>query len=135
MRSLCRRLVRDERGSVAAELVIATPLLLLMILGVIQFAIWEHATHVAETVAQEGLATARLQGESAGAGTQEAQSVLSQLGQSVLTNPQINASRTAATTTVTVTGAAESVVGIFSLPVRAVASGPTETYTTPGASP
>ena len=128
-------MLHDERGSVAAELVIATPLLLLMILGIIQFAIWEHASHVAETVAQEGLATARLQGESASAGTQEAQSVLSQLGQSVLTNPQVNATRTAATTTVTVTGIAESVVGIFRLPVKAVASGPTETYTTQGASP
>ena len=34
---------RDERGSATAELVIATPLLLLLILGIVQFALWEHA--------------------------------------------------------------------------------------------
>jgi Flp pilus assembly protein TadG len=135
VRALLHRFAREERGSVAAELVIATPLLLLLILGVVQFAIWEHATHVAEAVAQEGLATGRLQGNSASSGTAEAQSVLTQLGQSVLVNPKINATRTAVTTTVVVTGDAESVVGLFHLPVRAVASGPTETYTTLGSGP
>ena len=132
MRHWFRRLVRDERGSVAAELVIATPLLLLLILGVVQFAIWEHATHVADAVAQEGLATARLQGNTTQSGTAEANAVLAQLGQGVLVGPQVNATRTAATTTVTVTGHAESVIGLFSLPVKAVASGPTENYTTVG---
>jgi len=135
MRSLLHRLLHDERGSVAAELVIATPLLLFMILGIVQFAIWEHATHVADAVAQEGLATARLQGNTAQSGKVEAQSVLTQLGQSVLTTPEVDATRTAATTTVVVTGHAESVIGLFSLPVRAVASGPTETYTNAGVGP
>ncbi|MGH3185480.1 MAG: TadE/TadG family type IV pilus assembly protein, partial [Streptosporangiaceae bacterium] len=45
MGSICRW--RDERGSATAELVIATPLLLLLILAIVQFALWEHATHVA----------------------------------------------------------------------------------------
>jgi Flp pilus assembly protein TadG len=135
MRSLFHRLLRDERGSVAAELVIATPLLLLLILGVVQFALWEHATHIADAVAQEGLAVARLQGNTAQSGTAEADSVLGQLGQGVFTSPDVNATRTAATTTVVVTGQTESVVGLFTLPVRAVASGPTETYTTAGVTP
>ena len=130
-----KRHARDERGSVAAELVVATPLLLLLILSVVQFAIWEHATHVAEAVAQEGLATARLQGETASAGEAEARAVLVQLGSAVLSSPDVKATRTAAATTVVVTGRAESVVGLFSLPVRATASGPTESYTTPGAGP
>ncbi|MGH9074864.1 MAG: TadE family protein [Acidimicrobiales bacterium] len=120
----------DERGAVSAELVIATPLLLLLIMGVIQFALWEHATHIASAVAQQGVAVGRLQGETAAAGQSEARSVLDQLGRSVLAGAEITATRTAATTTVTVTGHAESVVGIFSLPVKAVAAGPTEEYTT-----
>lgn len=135
MRRLVSRLAREERGSVAAELVIATPLLLLLILSVVQFAIWEHAIHVADAVAQQGLATARLQGSSAEAGKTQAESVLTQLGQSVLTDPSIAATRTAVNTTVTVTGHAESVIGLFSFPVQAVASGPTEAYTTPGTAP
>jgi Flp pilus assembly protein TadG len=125
----------DERGAVAAELVIATPLLLLLVMCVVQFALWEHATHVADAVAQQGLAVGRLQGETAAAGQAEARSVLDQLGRGVLVKPDIAATRTAQTTTVVVSGQAESVVGLFSLPVRATASGPTEAYTNPGQGP
>ena len=126
---------RDERGAVSAELVIATPLLLLLIMGVIQFALWEHAEHIASAVAQQGVSVGRLQGETAGAGQAEAQSVLDQLGPSVLADSNITATRTATTTTVTVTGHAESIVGIFTLPVKAVAVGPNEVYTNAGAAP
>ena len=117
---------RGESGAVAAELVIATPLLLLLILGVIQFALWEHAANLAEAAAQQGLSVARLQGETAQAGTAETQSVLTQLAGGVLTGPQVITTRTGATTTVVASGHAESVIGIFSLPVRAIAAGPTE---------
>ena len=112
--------------AVAAELVIATPLLLLLILGVVQFAIWEHATAVAEAAAQQGLSVARLQGETAQAGSAETTGVLDQLGTGVLLAPKVTVSRTAATTTVVVSGQAESILGIFTLPVRATAAGPTE---------
>ena len=133
---LRRALVRDERGAVSAELVIATPLLLLLIMGVIQFALWEHAEHVATAVAQQGVAVGRLQDETAAAGQQQAQSVLDQLGPSVLTGTTITVTRTGAMTTVTVTGHAESILGIFTLPVKAVAVGPDEVYTTnAGAAP
>ena len=125
----------DERGSVSAELVVATPLLLLLIMSVVQFAMWEHATHVADAVAQQGLAVGRLQGETAAAGKAQAQSVLNQLGSGVLVSPDITATKTAATTTLVVTGRAESIVGLFSLPVRATATGPSEAYTNPGQAP
>jgi len=132
----CLARSRGEHGSASAELVIATPLLLLLIMGVVQFALWQHAEHVADAVAQQGLAVGRLQGQTAAAGQAEAQSVLDQLGAGVLVSPDITATRTAATTTVVVTGHAESIVGLFSLPVRAVASGPTEAYTNnPGQAP
>jgi Flp pilus assembly protein TadG len=126
---------RDERGSVSAELVIATPLLLLLIMSVVQFAIWEHATHVADAVAQQGLSVGRLQGETAAAGQTEAQNVLDQLGSGVLVDSHITANQTAANTTIVVTGRAESIVGLFSLPVKATATGPTEAYTNPGQAP
>lgn len=128
-------LARDERGAVSAELVIATPLLLLLIMGVIQFALWEHATHVAGAAAQQALAVGRLQGETAANGEAEGEAVLSQVGGGVLVSPTVSATKTAATTTVVVTGRAVSVVGLFSLPVRAVASGPSEVVTAPGQGP
>ncbi len=130
-----RVLGRSERGAVAAELVIATPLLLLLIMGVIQFALWEHAVHIATAVAQQGVSVGRLQGESAQAGQAEAQSVLDQLGSSVLTGVTITATKTDQVTRVTVTGHAESIVGIFSLPVAATASGASESFTYPGQAP
>ena len=51
----------------------------------------------------------------------------------LLAGAKVVATRTDLATTVTVTGHAESIVGFFSLPVRATAAGPTETYTAGGA--
>ncbi len=126
-----------DSGAVAARLVIGTPLLLLLILGVIQFALWEHATNLAEAAAQQGLSVARLQGETAQAGTAETLSILAQLAGGILISPQVSTTRTGATTTVVVSGHAESVVGIFTMPVRATAAGPTEppVANAPGAGP
>ena len=133
MGSICRW--RDERGSATAELVIATPLLLLLILGIVQFALWEHATHVAQAVAEQGLAVGRVQGGTDQAATAEAQSVLGQLGSGVLVHPNVSATRGAATTTVVVTGQAEGILPFLSLPVRSVATGPSERFTTSGQGP
>jgi Flp pilus assembly protein TadG len=129
------RAVGDERGAVAAELVIATPLLLLLIMGVIQFALWQHAAHVAEAAAQQALSVGRLQGETPAAGETQGEAVLAQVGAGVLTDAKVTATKTAAVTTVVVTGRAVSVVGLFSLAVRAVASGPSEVLTAPGQGP
>ena len=124
-----RRARGEERGSVTAELVIATPLLLLLVLGIVQFALWEHAAHVAQATAQQGLAVGRVQGGSDQAATAEAKSVLAQLGSGVLVHPAVTATRGAATTTVVVSGQAEGILPFLSLPVHAVATGPTERFT------
>ena len=123
-----RRHGREERGSVSTELVIATPLLLLLVMGVIQFALWQHASHVARTVAQQGVAAARVDGASAATGQDEAHTVLAQLGANELRNAHITTTRDGNTTTVVVTGEASSVLPFFHLPVRAVATGPTERF-------
>ena len=123
----------EQRGSVSAELVIATPLLLLLILGVIQFALWQHAAHVAKTAAQQGLSAGRIENGSEVTGQSEANAVLTQLG--VLSDPHVVTRRTADTTTVTVTGDAPSILPFLHLPVRAVASGPTERFRPPGPGP
>ena len=122
---------RDERGSASAELVIATPLLLLLILAVVQFALWQHATHVAQAVAQQGLAAGRVQNGSDQAATGQATALLDQLGSGVLVDSHVTAARQADTTTVVVTGRAEGILPFLTLPVRSVAVGPTERWTTP----
>src|SRR3954447_6617897 len=47
-----RRGRRVESGSVSVELVVATPLLLLL-LCIVQFAVWWHANHVAQAAAAQ----------------------------------------------------------------------------------
>jgi len=116
-------------------MVIATPLLLLLILLVVQFAMWQHSVHVAQAAASEGLAAARVQGGTPGAGQSEANVVLGQLTQGVLVHPSVRVARGANTTTVTVTGEAQSVIPFLHLPVSATASGPVERFRAPGAGP
>lgn len=120
-----------EEGSASAELVVATPLLLLLILAVVQFALWQHATHVAQTVAAQALAAGRIQGGTDTAATAQGSALLDQLGAGVLVHPNITATRGAEATTVVVTGRAEGILPFLSLPVHTVATGPTERWTTP----
>lgn len=120
----------SDRGAGAAEMVIAVPLLMLLILLVVQFAIWAHATHVAQATAEEALAAARVQGGTAAAGQARAQQVLDQIGSAVLTSPHISVTRTAPSATVQVRATAEQVLPVpgLTLPVRATVAGPAERF-------
>lgn len=121
---------RGDRGAGAAELVIAVPLLMLLILLIVQFAIWAHASSVAQATAEEALAATRVQDGSAAAGQQRAAQVLSQIGRSVLVSPQVSVTRTAGTATVQITGTAEEVLPVpgFAFPVRITVTGPVERF-------
>jgi Flp pilus assembly protein TadG len=124
---------RDEGGSVSAELVVVTPLLMLLFLLVVQFALWQHAGHIAEAAAQRGAQSARLQGGTDAQGYADAQSATSQLGANLLVNPTVTVTRAGDVVRVEVTGTAEAVVPFLSLPVTAVVNGPVERFTVPGA--
>lgn len=123
-----RQALRGDRGAVSAELVIATPLLLLMLLAIVQFALWSHATHIAQAAASQGLAAARAQGGTAAAGSASAQQVLDQLARGPLTGSIVNADRTATSASVRISGTAASVVPFLSLPVHAETAGPVERF-------
>jgi Flp pilus assembly protein TadG len=111
-------------------MVVATPLLMLLILAVIQFGIWAHATHVAQATAEEALAATRVQGGTAAAGQQRASQVLTQIGSAILTSPHISVTRTATTATVSVTATAERVMPLpgLALPVAVTVTGPVERF-------
>ena len=119
-----------DRGAGAAEIVVAVPLLMLLILLVVQFAVWAHAVSVAQATAEEALAAARVQGGSAAAGQQRADQVLGQIGSAVLVGPQVSVTRTAATATVQVHATAEQVVPLpgLKLPVTITVTGPVERF-------
>ncbi|GAA2653681.1 pilus assembly protein [Nonomuraea recticatena] len=109
-------------------MVVTFPFVMVLILLVVQFAMWQHAVHVAETAAAEGLAVARADGGSAGVGQAKASTLLSQLGRSVLRSPSVSASRTADAARVEIFGVAPVVVPFLELPVHAVAAGPVERF-------
>ena len=121
---------RGDRGAGAAEIVIAVPLLMLLILLIVQFAIWAHASSVAQATAEEALAAARVQGGSAAAGQQRAQQVLGQIGRTVLVSPQVSVTRSAVTATVQITGTAEEVLPVpgLAFPVHVTVTGPVERF-------
>lgn len=119
-----------DRGSGAAETVISVPLIMLLILLIVQFAIWEHARGVAQATAEEALAAARVQDGTNAAGQQRADQVLGQIGSAVLVGPQVTVSRNAGYVTVQVRAAAEQVLPLpgFQWPVTITVTGPTERF-------
>lgn len=124
-RSVCRRAC-DDRGS--AELVVATPLLLLLVLAVIQFALYEHASQVAQTTASQALAATRVVGGTAAAGQSEAHALLAGPGNGVILDPQVTVARDPTTAQITVTGTTEGIIPLVHLPISATSSGPLERF-------
>jgi Flp pilus assembly protein TadG len=127
-RGRIRQRLRGDRGAVTVELVIATPLLLLILLAIVQFALWSHATHIAQAAASQGLAAARVQNGTAAAGSASAQQMLDQLAQGPLTDASVSADRTATSASVRISGTATSVIPFLTLPVHAEAAGPVERF-------
>jgi Flp pilus assembly protein TadG len=66
---------RRDRGEVGLQVVLLTPVLLVLVLVVVQTALWYHAAQLAENAASDGAAAAARHG----AGTAVGTSALSQL--------------------------------------------------------
>lgn len=123
------RRLRDDRGAASVELAVAAPLLLFLLLAIIQFAVWSHASHIAQASASHGLAAARVHGATADDGDAAAVTLLNELGDGPLTEPRVTVRRTDDAVTVRVTGHAATVLPGVRLPVRADAAGPVEIWT------
>jgi hypothetical protein len=123
-----RRVLVGDRGAVSAELVIAIPLVLFMLLAIVQFALWSHATHIAQAAAAQGLAACRAQDGTAADGQASAQHLLDELGQGPLTAASIVANRTADSASIQITGTALAVIPLLHISVHAEAAGPAERF-------
>lgn len=121
----------DERGAATAELVLVTPLMLFMILLVVQFGLWFHASHVASAAAQEGARAARVEGSSAGAGQQRAEELLDSLGRRLVLERSVTSTRDGDVARVEVAGVAPQVVPGFRLPISAESEAPVEEFRAP----
>ena len=133
-RRAARHRVRED-GTASAELVIITPVLLMLVMAVVQFALWQHAEHVAEAAAQRGAETARVEGGTDAQGRDVARSAIQQIGGGLLVSPAVSIARTAGVVTVQVSGTAQPVVPFLSLGVSATAQGPVERFVPQGGGP
>lgn len=121
-----------DRGSVTLELVVVFPVVLLLIIGGIQGALYYHARSVALAAAQEGARAAAVEGATSGTGQAAAAAFIAATGgDDVLPGAQVDATRTPTTATVTVTGRALTVLAIpgVSLDVAQSAALPVERLT------
>jgi Flp pilus assembly protein TadG len=129
-----RRLERRrpaERGSAAVELVLLTPLLMVCVLVVVQFALWQHARHVMLAAAQEGARAARAQGATAEDGRVRAQDYIGRIGPDLVSAPIIDVDRTIDEVTVTIRGQAVNILPGIPLRVTATSVGPVERFRSP----
>ncbi len=121
---------QKDRGASTLELALLTPVLLLVILLVIQFAMVFHARHVALAAAQSGARVAREQrsGDWKGASEEKAREYLQQIGPELLTRQQASAGGDRNRRWVTVSGEAVRVVPFFTFWVNQRSEGPIECY-------
>ncbi|GAA3850841.1 TadE/TadG family type IV pilus assembly protein [Amycolatopsis tucumanensis] len=120
--------LRGDRGEVTVELVIATPLLLLALLAIVQFALWSHATHVAQAAASQALAAARMQNGTSSTGHTAGQRLLDELASGPLRNSRLDVARSATSVAVRVQGEATPVLPGVHLHVQAEVFGEVERF-------
>ena len=120
-----------EQGSAAVELVLLTPVLMVCVLVVVQFALWQHARHVLLAAAQEGARAARAQGASAQDGRVRAQDYIARIGPDLVSAPIVDVDRTVDEVTVTIRGQAVNILPGLALRVTATSAGPVERFRSP----
>lgn len=105
------------------------PVVLLLILGAVQFGVWWYASHVAHAVADAGLAAARADGATEQQAEEAAVGLLDQLaGDHLLGDVTVQVDRDDQEATVRMEGEAVQVIPGLSLPVSVELSGPTDRF-------
>ncbi|MFD0328294.1 pilus assembly protein [Streptacidiphilus monticola] len=102
---------------------------MLLLLGIVQFAVAAHAQHIAQAVAVRALAVTRAYQSTARAGYTTGQQGLNRFAGRTLLQPSITVTRTATQASVTVTGTAAEVIPFVHLHVTAHTAGPVERLT------
>lgn len=121
----------DSRGSAAVELVLLTPLLMICVLVVVQFALWQHARQVLLAAAQEGARVARAQDGTAEEGRARAFDYIEQIGPDLVSSPAVDVERSLDIVSVQVRGQAVNIVPGLPLRVTATSAGPVERFRAP----
>ena len=123
--------LRRDAGYSVLETAITFPVLLLLVMFVVQYALLWHGRHVAEAAAQNGLRSARAFGATAELGKRDAQSYLRQVAPHLLNRAVVQVARTQTSVTVRVRAQVLSIVPL-GLTVDEIAVGPVERFVGPG---
>lgn len=132
-----RRGRRADGGASALEFVMLVPVLFLMILGAVQFAMHSFAQDVAQAAAQAGARTARAEAEADPGGWDEraeakAEQYVRQLGEGLLGDPVYDAVREGDEVSVTVSGRVMTFLPGMRLTVSETSRGPVERFVPDG---
>jgi Flp pilus assembly protein TadG len=121
------RRLSGERGAASLELAIAFPVVLLLVMTLIQAALWFHARSVALGAAQEGAREGRVQPASTARAQSAAEDFLEQTAQDLLTGRDVAVAGSPTTIQVTVSGTSLSLFpGLPGWSVTQSAVGPVE---------
>ncbi|MFI1584765.1 TadE family protein [Embleya sp. NPDC020630] len=123
-----RARLRGDAGAVTAELAVLTPVVMLILLLIVQFALAVHARHVAQAAASRALAQARADGGTAAAGQARAESVLAAVAGGTLHDRSVRVTRDGTTVRVVITGTATSVVPGMHPRINVAVTGPVDTF-------
>lgn len=114
------------------EAVLVVPVIMLILFTVIQFALWAHASQVAQLAASEGDRAARSFDGGEAAGVSRAQAVLRGPGSDVESSSAVFALLPGDQARITVSGRALSILPGLSLPVSATLVGPIQEFRASG---
>ncbi|GAA1990465.1 hypothetical protein GCM10009838_62080 [Catenulispora subtropica] len=109
-----------------------TPLLVLLVVGTVQFGVWLHATHTAQAIAAQALQSTRVSQGSVAAGREQAGALLNAAGRRVILHWSVDVVRDVERAHVAIRGRAQQVLPFLSVPVSVSVSGPVERLTTAG---
>ena len=119
---------RSEGGTSTTQLVIVFPAVFLMLMLVVQFGLWYHASHVAIAAAQEGARAARMEGSTASEGQKVAEKFLSEVNDDLIQGVVVKVQRDSERVRVEISGESLELVPGFRIPIRAVSDGPVERF-------
>ena len=117
-----------DRGSVSLEMIVLTPVLLLLLFAAIQIALNSHARNIALAAAEDAARADGAYQSALGAGQDAATAFLAQTGDGI-GNPAVSISHTSTEVHATVTGHAISIIPFLSWTVSQSASSPIEQVT------
>ena len=122
-----RRWLSGERGAASVELAVTFPVVLLLVMTLIQAALWFHARSIALGAAQEGAREGRVQPASTARAETVAEGFLDQTASDLLTGRDVTVAGSPSSIEVTVSGTSISLFpGLSGWSVTQSAVGPVE---------